>query len=76
MIILDIVESIFALLLCGIFGSNALRWFNIALTDKINDYPIDRYYGLFLCVTFAYSAVSMIRSFSVRFVVVVNYFMG
>jgi hypothetical protein len=76
MIVFYIMESIFALLLCGIFGSNALRWFNTALTDKINNYPFDRYYGLFLCTTFAYALMSMVMDFSERFVIVVNYFVG
>lgn len=76
MIILDIIELIFSLLLCGIFGANTFRWFNISLTDKINDYPVDRYYGLFLCVTFAYAAISMIHDFSIKFSAVATYLLG
>ena len=76
MIVFHIIESIFALLLCGIFGSNTFRWFNVSLTDKINNYPFDRYYGLFLCATFAYASMSMVRDFSEIFVIVVNYFVG
>ena len=76
MIIFYIIESIFALLLCGIFGSNTFRWFNVSFTDKINNYPFDRYYALFLCATLAYASVSMIGHFLERSVIVVNYFLG
>ena len=38
--------------------------------------PFDRYYGLFLCATFAYASMSMVRDFAERFVIVVNYFVG
>lgn len=55
---------------------NSFKWFNVALTEKIKLYAFDRYYGLLLCVIFAYAASCVILDLSKDLNVVIMYFAG
>ena len=76
MIILDIFNALMTLMLIGVCVANAFKWLNVTLTDKINRYPFDRYYSLFLCVIFAYAGSSFLEEFAKKLKPIIDLFVN
>lgn len=76
MIILDVFNAAITLALVVICFVNAFKWFNVTLTDKIKNYPFDRYYSLFVCVIFAYAGSSFHEEFVKKLKPVIEWFIN
>ena len=74
MIAFDILDLVFKFALFIICVINSLKWFNVALTEKIKLYAFDRYYGLFLSAIFGYSGSCFLLDFSKEITSVILYF--
>ena len=74
MITFDILRVAFIFTLFIVCVINTIKWFNVALTEKINMYAFDRYYGLFLSAIFGYAGSCFLLDFSKELNSVILYF--